>query len=267
MAECAEFPVEHGDDARLSRVNDRVPQPVVAVVDAGLVAGRDICRQPLLEVFHRRQVVRARQVVLARPAGDLALDVLALAAVIAEADLSVVDIVQAGQHVVHRIEDLAAVGGRHGLHPVVGEDAAGQEFHDVEGGADHAVVLTERVGPGHRHVGMVRQGLDHAVLSVDLMGRRQQFARRLLAQHVHAPATVSQMKGRIALPALELEDFQGGAEAFHVGLHVVGQSRLIEDVGFANGSEVCGQFGHRRGNGVSFTGRAVLASLRGFFEG
>jgi hypothetical protein len=30
-----------------------------------------------------------------------------------------------------------------------------------------------------------------------------------------------------------------------VGLHVVGELRLIEDVGGADGSEVVGQFGHR----------------------
>ena len=192
--------------ARLGRMDDGVAEPVVAVVDARLVARREVGRQPLLQQFHRLDLVGLGEVVLARPASELALDVLALAAEVAEADGAVVDIVDAGQHVVHRIEDLAAVGRRDAGHLGIGQDAAGQELHDVEGRADHRIVLAERVGLGHRHVGMVRQRLDHAILAIDLVRRRQQLARRLLAQHVHAAAAVGDVEGRIALAALELQD-------------------------------------------------------------
>jgi hypothetical protein len=50
----------------------------------------------LLQLFHRLDVLGAGEVVLARPARNLALDVLALAAEVAEADGAVVDIVDAG---------------------------------------------------------------------------------------------------------------------------------------------------------------------------
>ena len=141
----------------------------------------------------------------------------------------------------------------------IGQDAAGQELHDVEDRADHRIVLAERVGLGHRHVGVIGQRLDHAILAIDLVRRGQQLARRLLAQHVHAAAAVSHVKGRIALPALELQHAERPAIAVDVGLHVVGQPRLVEDVGGADGREVLGQFGHWHGVVVSFTGRAVLA--------
>jgi hypothetical protein len=136
------------------------------------VARRDVLRQPLLEGFHRFDVLGAGKVVLARPARQLALDVLALAAIVAEADRAIVDVVQAREHIVHRVEYLAAIGRRDARHLHVGQDAPGQELHDVEGRADHGIVLAERVGLGHRHVGVVRQRLDHAVFAVDLVGRR-----------------------------------------------------------------------------------------------
>ena len=110
MAERRQFPVEHGDDARLGRVDDGVAEPIVAMVDARLVARREVGRQPLLQQFHRLDIVGPGEVVLAGPARELALDVLALPPVVAQADRAIVDIVDACQHVVHRIEDLAAVG-------------------------------------------------------------------------------------------------------------------------------------------------------------
>jgi len=196
---------------------------------------RDIGRQPLLQRLHRSDVLGAGEIVLARPAGELALDVLALPPVVAQADGAVIDIVDARQHVVHRIEDPAAIGGRDAGHLRIGQDAAGQELHDVEGRADHRIVTAECVGLWYGDVGVIGQGLDHAVLAIDLVRRRQQLAGRLLAQHVHAAAAVSHMKGWIALPALELQHADRSAIAVDVGLHVVGQAPFVEDVGGPNG--------------------------------
>ena len=137
MAERAELPVEHGDDARLGRMHDGIAQPVVAVVDARLVARRNVGGQPLLQRLHRFDVFGAGEIVLARPAGELTLDVLALPSVVAQTDGAVVDIVDARQHVVHRIEDAAAIGRRDAGHLRVGQDTAGQELHDIENRADH----------------------------------------------------------------------------------------------------------------------------------
>jgi hypothetical protein len=82
---------------------------------------------------------------------------------------------------------------------------------------------------------MVAQRLDHAILAIDLVGRGQQLARRLLAQHVHAPAGVRDVECRVALAALELQQARRPAVAVDIGLHVVGEVRLIEDMGRPNG--------------------------------
>jgi hypothetical protein len=146
--------------------------------------------------------------------------------------------VDARQHVVHRIEDFAAIGRRDAGHLGIGQDAAGQELHDVERGADHKSVLAQGVGFRHRHIGMIRQSLDDAIFAIHLVRRGQELARRLLAQHVHAPATVGQVEGRVALPALELEHGEGTLKAVDVGLHVVDEMGLVEDMRFADGREV-----------------------------
>src|SRR3990172_13286373 len=46
MAERRELPVEDGDDARLARVEDQVPEPVVAVHEGRLVVRRHVAREP-----------------------------------------------------------------------------------------------------------------------------------------------------------------------------------------------------------------------------
>ncbi len=53
------------------------------------------------------------------------------------------------------------------------------------------------------------------------------------------------MEGRVALPALELEEADRAAIALDIGLHVVGEPGLVEDVGRADGREIVGQIGHR----------------------
>jgi hypothetical protein len=90
------------------------------------------------------------------------------------------------------------------------------------------IVLAERVGFRHWHVGTVGQRLDHAIFAVDLVRRGQQLARRLLAQHVHALAAVRQMERRIALATFELKNAQGRAESVDVRRHVLGEARFVE---------------------------------------
>lgn len=86
------------------------------------------------------------------------------------------------------------------------EDAAVEELHDVEGGADDAVILAQAVGPRHRHVGMARQRGKDAILAVDLVRRLgQQLARRLLAQHEpRARRHRGKQVGRVGLAVAKL---------------------------------------------------------------
>jgi hypothetical protein len=82
---------------------------------------------------------------------------------------------------------------------------------------------------------VIGQCLDHAILPIDLMRGRQKLAGRLLAQHVHASRAVSQMKGRVALPAFELQHLHRIAIALDVRLQVGGEPAFIEGVGGSNG--------------------------------
>ena len=57
--------------------------------------------------------------------------------------------------------------------------------HDVEGGADDAVVGAERIGLRDRKALLAERG-DDAEFAVDRVRRRQQFAERLAAHHIGA---------------------------------------------------------------------------------
>ncbi len=78
--------------------------------DAGLVAGRNVARQPGDQVVHRLDDVGLRALVLFGPASDLALEVVAGLAEVAEPDRRVVDAMQPCQDVVHLVVDGGALG-------------------------------------------------------------------------------------------------------------------------------------------------------------
>ena len=75
------------------------------------------------------------------------------------------------------------------------------ELHQVERGADHRVVLAQRVDARDGHVAG-RERRHHTVLSVDGVRRRHQRPARLAAQHVAVAAARDEI-GRVRLPALE----------------------------------------------------------------
>ena len=168
-----------------------------------------------------------RRLVLLAPARDLARDVAARPAEVGEAERRVVDGMQAGQHVELRLVDRQPALLRHLGQQRIPQHAAVAIFHDVEGGADHAVVLAQRIGRGRRHVGLV-QRRNHAEFAVDRMGRRQQLARRLAAQHVAAAGAVGQAIGRVGLTTLELLDRERRREARDVRGHEAGEPLLVE---------------------------------------
>ena len=109
MAQRGQLPVEHRQDARLGRMEDHIVQAVVAVHDAGLVLRRDVLRQPFDQLLHRLDLLGLRGAVLLGPAADLALQIVARLAVVAQADRVVVDLVQRGDHAVHLVVDGGAL--------------------------------------------------------------------------------------------------------------------------------------------------------------
>ena len=202
MAERRQFPVEHGGDARLRRMDQHVAHAVVAVDDHRLVGLRRVFRQPLHQLVHRRQRFGLRRDVLLAPARDLPRVVVAGFAETLEADGAVVDAVQRREHAREILVDGAAFGVVHRRQQQIGEHAPRDFLHHVELRADHRRVFAQRVHLRHRHVG-VAQRMHHAIFAVDLVRGRQQFAGRLFAQHVLL-RTGAQRERRIALTAFEL---------------------------------------------------------------
>ena len=98
--------------------------------------------------------------------------------------------------------------------------------HDVEGGADHAVVGAQRVGLGDRKALLGERG-DDAELAIDRMRRRQQFAERLAPHHIGTAGRIEPV-GRIGLAALELQDGQRSLITLDVLAHPAVEAHLID---------------------------------------
>lgn len=228
MPQCRELPVEHGDDARLGRMEDHVVHPEVAMHQRGFLAGRDIGRQPFDQPVHGRNLFGLRCLVLLAPAGDLAGKVIAGLAIGFQPDGLVVDLVQGGDGAVHGIEDAGPFIAAHARQALVPEDAALDAVHDVEGGADDAVVLAQAIAACHRNIGLCQRG-DHAVFAVNRMGRWQQLAGRLASQHVFLRRG-DQHEGRVRLAALELPDRQRALVVLHILFQPAFKRCLVETV-------------------------------------
>ena len=91
IAEGRQLPVEHGDDARLGRVEHDVLEPVVAVGDGGGLVRRHPLRQDGDQLLHRLDRLGLGAAVLLGPAVDLAGEIVAGPAVVAKPDRGVVD--------------------------------------------------------------------------------------------------------------------------------------------------------------------------------
>ena len=141
------------------------------------------------------------------------------------------------------------------------EDPSLDHFHDVEGRADDALVLAQQEGPRHGN-GAVLQRADRPVLPIDGMGRRQQLARRLLAQNI-APAAGRQAEGRVALAGLELPDIDLAAEAVETVAQIRHQRRFVEAVRRADrdGLDRAGPVAAGRTHGASPKNRARIFAM------
>src|SRR5437588_7503587 len=203
IAERGELPVEHGEDLRLGRMENRVVEPEVAVHHRGPGLRRNVLRQPADEVVHRLDALGHGSLVLLGPACDLALDVVARLAEALEPDAAIVERMQPGDDAVQLVPEGMALRARHSGQRLIPQHATLDEIHDVEGRAKHRLVLAQRVRPRHGKTGGVQRA-DDAVLAPDRMRRGQQLAGGLAPQHEAPPVGGGDAVGGIGLAALEL---------------------------------------------------------------
>src|SRR5690606_14848130 len=104
--------------------------------------------------------------------------------------------------------------------------AALDHVHDVKWCADDGFVLAQAMNAGNREAGLPQRG-DDAIFAIDGMGPRQQFARRLAAEHIGSPRRVEAI-GRVRLAALELADRKRAAKALNIVLEPADQCGLVE---------------------------------------
>ncbi len=228
MADRRKFPVQHRDNARLRRMKNQVAEPEIAMDDRARVGDGVVRRQPFDQLVHRRDRSDIRRDILTCPAADLTVDVILRPPVTFETGAPPVHAMQRGHHAVHVVIHRRAVRVRKPRQRAVSEHASRYVIHQVESRSDHVGIHAEQPHSRHRNAG-VRERRLHAVFPVDRVGRRQQLAGWLLAQHVVA-ARRREVERRIRLAALELPHPRRPGEARHFGREIVLQTRLVETV-------------------------------------
>lgn len=218
MAKRRQFPVEHRDDARLGRMDDRVADAIVAMNDCCLIARRQVCREPGDQAIHFLILVGLRREVLPCPAIELPRDVAFGLSKVAETAGAIIDAVKIGR-------DTRVVGvnrptlcGTQLRQGHAGDDASVDMIHHIERRADNTGVLTQESRFRRRRIGL-RKRAKNPVFTFDQVRRGQKFAGRLLAQNVLLRRSVDQI-GWIRLPALKLLQRRRPAKIVEVRLQV-----------------------------------------------
>ncbi len=240
MPERREFPVEHRDHARLDRMKDQILHAVVAVRDRGLIRRGNVAVQPFDQPIHFGNLVDFRCLVLLRPARKLPCYVRLRTAVIAETDRAKIDLMQAREHVVHRVVAGGALGRVRVRHRRIPHDASFDEIHHEERGTDDASVLAQQMRARNRHVGGSER-LDDSIFALDLMSRREQSPRRFLTHHETRVGSFEHECG-IRLPADELSNGERTAKVRHLVAQVVLERGFVEAMILANWRYVKIQF-------------------------
>ena len=203
MAQGAQLPVHHRQQARFAGREHQVVDAEVAVHQghAAVVGGAALSkrRHQRVHVGDRLDFTGA---VLVGPPVDLAGEIIAGFAVVAQADRRRVQRMQGGQRGDDRFVVRRALVRRHVRQRGIPVHLAGHEGHQVEDRTDHRFIGAQVQRLGHRHRAAV-QRLQHAELAIHGMRRGQQLPRRLAPQHVFAAGGFDQI-GRVRLPALEL---------------------------------------------------------------
>jgi hypothetical protein len=230
LTERGHVPVEDAlDPIRVGRVELAVVDLVV-VVQHGHPRrhGGHRGRQSVGHHGHLRHPSGVDEVPSLAPPGDLPLDEPVGLAEVAEADGDRVEQVQVGERV-HDGEpdasgDVVVVGhlGRH----VVPDHHAVAVLDDEEVGADHVVVVTERVGVGGA-VEVAGQRVDGAELAAHVVGTWREAAERRAA-HDQLGVPDAHEVGQVGRAVGELQHAERPVEVGDVGAQVGIEARPVE---------------------------------------
>ena len=157
VTECGKFPVKYRKDARLSRMKDQVIQAEVPVNDANhrfrLGHGWNMFWQPLDQRVHFWNCLGDGRLVLLAPARYLSLEVIAGATVSCQTLAGKVDQMQSRDDAVHFFINRPTLRRLHSWQRLVPKNASFDEFHDVEGAADHRLIFTKAQHLRYRNLG------------------------------------------------------------------------------------------------------------------
>ena len=186
-------------------MKDHVFQTEISVGDSCFVVRGQMFGQPLHEVFHGRQVVGFTGLILFGPASHLAFHIPADLAVALQPDGPKIDLMEFGHDIDHGLVNLAAFRGCQFGQFIATKNPAIHKIHDIEVHPDDAGVLAQDMGFRDRHIGFPQSG-NNPELTVNRVGRGQEFARRFFAQHIAPAGAVGQHKGRVGHTAPDLTD-------------------------------------------------------------
>jgi len=172
IAERRQLPVQHRLHPRLGGMEDHVVEAVVAMDDRNALLLRNGFRQPLRQLFEFGNVLRLGRAVLLGPAIDLPRKIIAGFAEIAETDRLRIISMQLGERLDLAGEDFPPRFAGLARQRRIPEHPALFHRHDVEGGADHAVVGAQRVSLRDRKTLLAQCG-DHLEFAIDRVRRGQ----------------------------------------------------------------------------------------------
>jgi len=120
------------------------------------------------------------------------------------------------------------------------------------------------MGWGDRHVGGC-QRRDHPELAVDLMGRGDELARRLLAQHevlaLAAHHFGRKEEGRVGMARIELAHAEAAAIPVEIAAQIAVERRHVEAVALHDGNGI--RVSRHRGRACSIAAsRAIMPAHR-----
>ena len=172
MPQRRQFPVQDGHHARLIRMEYEVVHAIVTVYHRSFIGCGNVLRQPGDEPIHGWYFFRLRGLVLARPARDLAGEVIARFAVIGESRSGIINRVQRGDDTVHFVVYGGALKRRQTGQGLLPENPPLDTLHDVERAPEHRLVLAKRQHARHRDAALPQRAHD-TIFTLDGVCGRQ----------------------------------------------------------------------------------------------
>jgi len=234
VADGGELPIQHGADLA-ARSGHEIVEPEVAMHDGGARLFGDRAGQPRDQPLHRRDLRRLCGPVLPDPAVDLPGEEVARSAEVGEPQCRVIEAVQPRQRADGVLIDGTPFTGLQVRQRAVPGDAALDQFHHVEGRADHARVAAERQRPRHGEASRM-QRRDEPIFAIDRVGGRQQRSERLAPQHA-GTACGRDPIGGVRLTAREFLDLQRSREAVEVRVEPAREGSRIDVDGGAQDAD------------------------------